>query len=68
MLVGYMDSEDGVFCPDCWKVMAQAGKHPDRVLDSVNPNDPAPNDNFWVVDNCEGCGHEVKYKDVRLLE
>jgi hypothetical protein len=65
MVVGYMDSADRVFCPACWRVLEQVGKHPDRALQSVNPRDP--NATFSVVNSCESCGHRVQYQDVWLL-
>lgn len=66
MIVGYRDADESVFCTACWGELAQAGKHPTRILDTQNPDDPT--DNFWIVDNCKLCGVEMKYLSVGVLD
>jgi hypothetical protein len=34
-------------------------------LQSEEPDDPG--DTFWVVDDCRGCGRNVKYKSTTAL-
>jgi hypothetical protein len=65
MIAGYVDKHDAVFCADCWVKERAAGKSPDRVLDTEDPDDPG--NNFWIVDNGESCGREVKYQATRML-
>jgi hypothetical protein len=50
---------------DCWPKQRQEGNSPDRTLDTEDPEDPG--NNFWIVDNCETCGHEVKYRAIKML-
>jgi hypothetical protein len=63
MHVGYVDEDDRFFCLECWKPEARAGHRPARLLD----DEPAPEDNFWIVDDCTSCQRHIKYTDVRLL-
>jgi hypothetical protein len=65
MIAGYVDRDDLVFCAECWLKRLPAGSGPDHVLDTVDPDDPGSN--FWIVDNCESCGREVKYQATRML-
>jgi hypothetical protein len=66
MIVGYSNSEQSVFCVECWRQLASAGEHPLRILDSEDPDDPK--NNFWVVDNCQLCGVEVQSLSSRELD
>jgi hypothetical protein len=65
MISGYVDQDELIFCADCWVKKRPEGSSADRVMDTEDPEDPG--DNFWIVDNCEGCGKEVKYRSIRML-
>jgi hypothetical protein len=66
MIVGHSNREQSVCCIECWRQLAQAGEHPLRILDSEDPNDPK--NNFWIVDNCQLRGVEVKSLSSRDLD
>ncbi len=65
VIVGYTNKANIVFCSACWREKAPGDRRPNTVL--VTENLDGPDDNFWIVDICEGCGREVKYKDSQLL-
>jgi hypothetical protein len=65
MIVGYLKGTEEVYCAECWPTQAAAGARPSLVLQSEEPDDPG--DNFWVVDDCRGCGCRVNYKGVTVL-
>jgi hypothetical protein len=65
MIAGYADKDDVVFCAECWATRRPSGTRPDRTLDTEDPEDP--DNNFWIVDPCETCGREVKYRTIRML-
>ncbi len=65
MIVGYMDKSSTVFCSTCWPGQIEAGRHPSQVLTDDHHD---PDDNFWLVDNCDGCGNEVKYMSAQVLD
>jgi hypothetical protein len=65
MIVGYLDEDEHVVCAGCWKLRAEAGARPGRILDSEDPEDTGAN--FWVVDACATCGREVKYQGTTAL-
>ena len=65
MIAGYVDKHEVIFCADCWPKQKQEGNSPDSTLDTEDPADPG--DNFWIVDNCETCGQEVKYRAIKML-
>jgi hypothetical protein len=66
MITGYVDEDDNVLCPECWK-RAKAISGPASALDTIDPVDPSDTTPFWVVDPCVLCGDDVKYKDIKLL-
>jgi hypothetical protein len=59
-------AKDAAVCSACWLQPLEAGAPPARVLDS--DDDHEPDDNFWIVDNCAGCGREVRYRSARALD
>lgn len=65
VIVGYMDASSTVFCSTCWPRQVEAGQHASQVLSDDRDD---PDDNFWVVDNCAGCGSEVKYMTAQVLD
>lgn len=65
MTVGYINRAEQIFCTECWFAQAAAGARPSQVLQSEELDDPC--DNFWVVDACQGCGRQVKYKAATVL-
>ena len=66
MLVGYIDENDRHVCGACWPGAIQTGAHTVTVLNSES-DDPTDTSNFWVVDECAGCGERIKYKGLRDL-
>lgn len=65
MIVGYTDASSTVFCSTCWPERVEAGHRADQVLTDDRDD---PDDNFWMVDNCAGCGSEVKYTTAQVLD
>lgn len=61
VITGYMDASNSVFCSACWPERVEAGQRANQVLTD-------PDDNFWIVDNCAGCGSEVKYMTGLVLD
>ena len=64
-IVGYFNGTEQVFCTECWPAQAVRGARPSLVLQSEDPDDPSGD--FWVVDACQACGQQVKYKAATVL-
>jgi hypothetical protein len=64
MLVGYTDENELTFCHECWHRQVIRGSSPRSVLEQEDSDDP--DDNFWLVDVCAGCGKQVAYRDPRM--
>jgi hypothetical protein len=65
MIGGYVDQLGSMFCPDCWVNERPPGRDLDRVLNTEDAEDP--NNTFWIVDRCERCGTDLKYKSITML-
>lgn len=60
-----MGTSSTVFCSTCWPGQVEAGHHASQVLTDGREE---PDDNFWIVDNCAGCGNQVKYMTAQVLD
>lgn len=65
MIIGYADAAGSLYCTTCWSKQVEDGSRPDGVLTDDREE---PDDNFWLVDNCEDCGCQLKYMTIRMLD
>lgn len=66
MIVGYITGSDEVVCAACWRREGRRAATADRVLDADSRE--GPDDQFWIVDTCAGCGAVVRYRDATLVQ
>jgi len=64
--VGYVDTEEAILCSECWPDRLSSGARPAQLLDSDDDLDTE--NNFWIVDNCADCNHEVQYRSIKMLD
>lgn len=64
-LIGFVNSNYDFFCCSCWHERAEAGRSP---IGLAMGRWDIPNQDFFIVEVCQGCNAKIKYMVVEMLD